>query len=168
MAFAASAVFREFIKATLGDGQTTHAFPGAYAGLTTDTVRVALYGNSGTPDKDAAIAVAGYAASTSAWITGNQVTDTNWAAAGIALSSKVMSTPSTGVIRFDAADTPSSGTVTLANVYGALVYDDTITAQTGGVADQGVSFHYFGGAQSVSAGTFTVVWNASGLFQVTV
>lgn len=166
MAFSTSAVFREFIKATLGDGQTAHTFPGSYAGLTADTLNVALYGNSGSPDKDAAIASTGY--NTGAWTSGNQVTDTNWAAAGRPLASKAFTTPSTGVVMFDAADTASNGTVTLSNVYGCLVYDDTVASSTGGVADQGVSFHYFGGAQSVTGGTFTVVWNANGLFRVTV
>ena len=28
------------------------------------------------------------------------------------------------------------------------------------VAKQGLAFHYFGGVQGVTAGTFTIVWNA--------
>jgi hypothetical protein len=67
---------------------------------------------------------------------------------------------------FDAADLPGGGNVTLANVYGCLVYDDTITAGT--VADQGICFNYFGGAQSVTAGTFTIIWNASGIAGITI
>jgi hypothetical protein len=35
------------------------------------------------------------------------------------------------------------------------------------VADQGASYHYFGGAQSVVAGTFTIIWNANGLIEFT-
>ena len=59
----------------------------------------------------------------------------------------------------------SSGTAaTLTNAFGALVYDDTLTTP---VADQGVSYHYFGGTQSVTAGTLTIVWNASGIFALT-
>jgi hypothetical protein len=50
-------------------------------------------------------------------------------------------------------------------VFGCLVYDDTITTP---VADQGLCFNYFGGTQSVTAGTFTVVWSASGIFRITV
>jgi hypothetical protein len=69
---------------------------------------------------------------------------------------------------FDAADLSGGGAVTLSNAFGCLVYDDTITAGTGGIADQGISFNYFGGAQSVTAGTFTIVWNASGIAQITV
>jgi hypothetical protein len=66
---------------------------------------------------------------------------------------------------FDANDLAGGGTVTITNAYGCFVYDDTITAGT--VADQGVCFNYFGGAQSVTSGTFTIVWSASGLFQIT-
>jgi hypothetical protein len=163
-----SAVFRTFIKAALGSAQTADVLPAAWGGLAADTLNVALYGNSGTPTKDDTLAHSGYNATGSPWVTANQVTDTNWAAAGRPLASKAFSTPSSGVVMFDAADTASNGTVTLANVYGCLVYDDTITAGTGGIADEAVSYHYFGGAQSVTGGTFTVVWNANGLFRVTV
>ncbi len=38
----------------------------------------------------------------------------------------------------------------------------------GTVADQGVCFNYFGGAQTVTGGTFTIVWHANGLFRFTV
>jgi hypothetical protein len=66
----------------------------------------------------------------------------------------------------DAADTPQSGaTCTLANVFGCLVYSDSITTP---VADQGFCFNYFGGSQSVTAGTFTIVWNAAGVLRFTV
>jgi hypothetical protein len=55
----------------------------------------------------------------------------------------------------------ANATTTLASVYGTLVYDDTITTP---VADPGLSYNYFGGTNSVTSGTFTVVWNASGIF----
>jgi hypothetical protein len=55
-------------------------------------------------------------------------------------------------------------TATLAAVFGCLVYDDTLTTP---VADQGVCFNYFGGTQSVTSGTFTVVWNVLGLWRIT-
>ena len=35
------------------------------------------------------------------------------------------------------------------------------------VADQGICYNYFGGANSVTLGTFTIVWNASGIFALT-
>lgn len=160
MAWSASAMFREW------PNQVMQASGTSYAGLDSDTVLAALYNDTGTPDKDAAVGLTGYAAATSAWVTGNEVTDTNWPAGGNALASKTFTTPSTGVFMFDAADTSHTGTVTLANVYGTLVYDGTISGGT--VVDQGVSYHYFGGGQSVTAGTFTIVWHANGLFRITV
>jgi hypothetical protein len=36
------------------------------------------------------------------------------------------------------------------------------------VADQGLCFLWFGGAQSVTAGTFSVVFNAAGIVTATV
>jgi hypothetical protein len=36
------------------------------------------------------------------------------------------------------------------------------------VADPGVSYNWFGSAQSVTNGTFTVVWHANGIFRITV
>jgi hypothetical protein len=156
MAFTTSGIFREWLS------QTYQVSGTGYTGLDSDTIKVALYNNTGTPDKDAAVTLTGYAAATSAWVVANEVTDaTNWVAGGRALASKTFTTPATGVFMFDAADLSGGGNVTLANVYGCLVYDDSITAGT--VADQGVSFHYFGGAQSVTSGTFTVTWAATGL-----
>lgn len=154
-------MFREWPAAVIQDSGT------GWDGLDTDVIKAALYDNDITPDKDAALASTGY--NTGAWATsGNEVSDgTNWDAGGEPLTSKTITTPSSGVVMFDAADTPQSGaSCTLANVYGCLVYDDDISGGT--VADQGVSYHYFGGSQSVTAGTFTIVWHANGLFRITV
>ena len=61
--------------------------------------------------------------------------------------------------------------VTVAAAFGCLVYDNTITAGT--VAKQGLCYNYFGGTQSVTAGSFTVTWPTVGavtntVFNVTV
>lgn len=154
MAWANSSVFREWNSQMLQVSGT------GYTGIDSDTINVALFNNTTTPDKDAAVASTGY--NTGVWVTGNEVTDaTNWTAGGRALASKTFTTPASGIVMFDAADLAGGGNVTLANVFGCLVYDNTITAGT--VAKQGVCFNYFGGAQSVTAGTFTVVWSANGL-----
>lgn len=159
MAWSNSKMFREWPKMTDQVSGTL------FAGLDTDTVRAALFNNSVTPDKDAAVASTGY--NTGTWTTANEVTDaTNWQAKGRQLTSPTFTTPSTGVYRFDAADTAGGGTLTIANAYGALVFDDTISGGT--VADQGVCFNYFGGAQAVTGGTFTIVWSANGIYEVTV
>lgn len=168
MAFGtSSAIFRAWPLAIFGQGQTAAVLPAAYAGLGADTVKGALYGNSGTPDKDAALTSTGY--NTGAWVSGNEVTDaTNWVAGGRALASKTLTNPATGVFMFDAADLAGGGNVTLANVYGIFHYDDTITVGTGGIADQGICFNYLGGPQSVTAGSFTVIYNASGIARISV
>jgi hypothetical protein len=148
----------------------TTAAPTTFSSLSADTVNVALFGNSVSPDASAAVASTGY--NTGTWTTGNEVVDvTNWVAGGRALASKTFSVLTAGsqttpsAVAFDAADLAGAGNVTLANVYGCLVYDGTITAGT--VAKQGLCFNYFGGAQSVTAGTFTIVWDATGVFKVT-
>jgi hypothetical protein len=157
-----SRMFREFIKDPLLEGVSTGAT--GYADIvSTDTIKAALFNNSVTPDKDAAVASTGY--NTGTWTTGNEKTDTNWPAGGIALGTKAKGT-ATGAVYFDAADTTHSSTVTLSDVHGCLVYDDSVTAGT--VADQGICCNYFGGAQSVTAGTFTIVWHSNGVFRFTV
>lgn len=168
MAWTASAMFVEWPKSVMGHGQTSAVLPAGYAGLGADTVKVALYDNDITPDKDAALTSTGF--NTGAWATsGNEVVDaTNWPSGGNTLASKTLTDQGSGVFQFDAADLSHSGTVTLTNAFGAFVYDDTITAGTGGIADQGVTYHYFGGGQTVTAGTFTIVWHANGLFRITV
>jgi hypothetical protein len=158
-------MFREWPVMMLNDSAT------GYTGLDSDTIKVSLYDNDITPDKDAAVGSTGW--NTGAWaISGNEVTDSDgssdWGSGSSApsLSGKSITTPSTGVVMFDATDTTHSNTVTLTNAFGCLVWDDSISAGT--VADQGISFHYFGGAQSVTTGTFTIVWHANGLFRITV
>jgi hypothetical protein len=170
MAWSASAIFRTWPLAINGQGQTAAVLPSGYAGLGADTVRAALFNNSITPDKDATLATAGYNASTSQWLTANEVIDTlntNWAAGGRTLASKTLTNPSSGVFMFDAADTAGAGNLTITNAFGTLVHDHTIAAGTGGVADEGICFNYFGGAQTVTNGTFTIVWNANGIFRIT-
>lgn len=159
MAWSASGVFEQWVL------QCWQVSGTGYTGLDSDTVKAALYNNTITPDKSAALASTGY--NTGQWVTGGEVTDaTNWVAGGRALASKTFTIPTAGAAMFDAADLAGGGNVTLTNATGCLVYDDSITA--GSVADQGVCFNYFGGPQSVTAGTFTIVWSANGIKRVTV
>jgi hypothetical protein len=159
MAWSGSAIFREWVV-----GPMMQAAGTGYTGLDSDTINNALFGSGVTPDKDAAVGSTGY--NTGTWTTGNEVTDaTNWIAKGRALASKTFTTPSSGVAMFDSADTAGGGTVTISGAHGSLILDDTITAGT--VADQGVCYLWFGGAQSVTAGTFTVVYHVNGVMRVT-
>jgi hypothetical protein len=158
VSWSASGMFREWNIMTFQVSAT------GYTGIDSDTIKAALFNNTTTPDKDAAVASTGF--NTGVWTTTNEVTDaTNWVSGGRALASKTFTTPASGVAMFDAADLAGGGTVTLTNAFGAFVYDDTITAGT--VADQGICFNYFGGAQTVTAGTFTIVWNANGIARIT-
>jgi hypothetical protein len=158
MAWSNSKIFTQWVNGPMFQVSGT-----GYTGIDSDTIKAALFNNSVTPDQDAAVGSSGY--NTGTWTTGNEVTDvTNWVAGGRALASKTL-TAGTATSTFDAADLAGGGTVTLTNAYGAFVYDDTITAGT--VADQGICFNYFGGAQSVTAGTFTIVWHANGLARFT-
>lgn len=130
--------------------------------LNSDTFKVALFNNSITPSQTAASASTAFDAGQ--WADSNELSDsTNWPAGGVALSG-VTSGFSSNVYTFDATDVTSPGAATLSNVYGCLVYDDTLATP---VADQGLSYHYFGGANSVSGGTFSVIWNAAGIIQLT-
>ena len=152
MAWSASKIFMAFLEDTF-ENTAAHA-------LASDTFKAALYDNDITPDQTVATANTIYNAGQ--WTAaGNEVSDgTEWDAAGEPLTA-VTSGFSSNVYTFDAANTPSGGSsATLANVYGCLVYDDT-------VADHGVCYNYFGGVNSVTDGTFTIVWNASGLFTIT-
>jgi len=154
MAFGSSSkIFSAFITDALN---RTNAFD-----LNADTFKAALFNDTGTPSQTAAAASTAY--NTGQWVTANEVSNGGWSAAGLALTS-VTSQFSSNVYTFDAADTANGSAATLSAVQGCLVYDDTLTTP---VADQGVSYHSFGGAQSVTAGTFTIVWNASGIFALT-
>lgn len=156
MAWSASKVFTAFIKDRL---DATAAFD-----LDGDTFKVALYDNDITPDNTVSSANSAYNAGQ--WTaSGNEVADgAEWAAGGVALTSPDV-TSATTTITWDAADTASGSSATLANVYGCLVYDDTLSTP---VADQGVCYNYFGGTNSVTDGLFTVVWSASGILSISV
>lgn len=153
MAWSNSKIFSSFVTDALN---RTAPFD-----LNADTFKAALYNNTTAPDQTVAAASAAYNAGQ--WAVANELSNGGWTAAGLALAS-VTSSFSSNVYTFDAADTANGSAATLSGVFGTLVYDDTLTTP---VADQGVCFNYFGGTQSVTAGTFTIVWNASGIFALT-
>lgn len=156
-----SHIFREFIIGPLWQSSGT-----AWTGLDSDTIKLALFNNTGTPDNDATLATSGYNAAASQWVVANEVTGASeWVAGGRALASKTFTSPAADTVMFDAADLTGAATITITNAYGGLCYNDTITGGT--VADQGVSYHYFGGAQSVTSGTFSVIFHANGVNRIT-
>lgn len=131
--------------------------------LNTDaSIKAALFDNSITPS--ATVASASTAFGAGVWASGEVFDGAEWATGGVALAG-IASGFSSNVYTFDANNTASGSSATLASVFGTLVYDDTIAAP---VADQGICFNYFGGTNSVTDGTFTIIWNASGIFNATV
>jgi hypothetical protein len=162
MAWSVSAIFQQAMLNPIARGiQATTGFPTSYSatGLLGDTVNVALFNNSAAPDKTAAVGSTAY--NTGGWSNANEVTSTNWAAGGRALASKTCTIDSgSSSLVFGAADLSGGGVVTLTGFYGCLVYDNTISGGT--VAAQGMCFNYFGGTQTVTAGTFTIIWATVG------
>jgi hypothetical protein len=171
-ATAGSAIFQQAMLNPIAGRCWTTAAPTTYSSLSADTIDVALFNNTTAPDKAAVVGSTGY--NTGQWVTGNEVIDTggsNWAAGGRALASKAFAVDSgSSSICFTAANLAGAGNVTIASAFGCLVYDATITAGT--VAKQGLCFNYFGGSQSVTAGTFTIIWATVGattaVFNITV
>lgn len=155
MAWSASKVFGAAIESMANRS-------GGALDLDADTHKAALFDNTITPDRTVSAANSAYAAGV--WASGGVSDASGWPAAGRDLAT-VTSAHSAGTYTFDAANTVSATTTTsLTNAYGALIYDDTAAT----VANQGLSFNYFGGANTITSGTFTVVWHASGIFTVTV
>ena len=156
MAWSNSKMFRPFLADAVDNT--------AALDLGADSIKVALYDNDITPDNDVTSANSAY--NVGQWVTtGNEVFEAGqWAQGGVALTSQVVNSATADVVFFDAADTASGSAADLANVYGCLVYDDTLTTP---VADQGICYNYFGGANSVVNGTFTVVWSANGIWRAT-
>lgn len=155
MAWSNSKIFRQFV----GDMLTNVA---AFD-LDTDSIKVALYGTTPTPDQNVTAANSAY--NVAQWVTANEVFQAGqWAQGGVALASKVVDVATSAVVMFDAADTASGSAATLSGVFGCLVYEDTLTTP---VADQGICYNYFGGSQSVTSGTFTIQWSANGICRFT-
>ena len=88
----------------------------------------------------------------------NEVSGTNYTAGGATLGSVTL-TQSGGTITFDAADT-SWSSATISDARGAVIYDDTLTD------DPLIAYIDFGADYSSSNGTFTIAWNASGIFTI--
>ena len=165
MAWANSAIFQQAMLNPIARGvAATSGFPTTYAGLVADAlVKAALFNNTTAPDKTAIVGSTGF--NTGTWVTANEVTDvTNWVSGGRAIGTKsfAIDTGSSSLC-FIAANTAGGGNVTIAGAFGCLVHDGTITAGT--VADQGMCYNYFGGSQSVTAGTFTIIWATVGAVQ---
>lgn len=157
MAWADSRVFRRMIQNAMNN---TTAYD-----WDTDVVKVALYNNTTAPDNDVTTDVlSGYNGAASQWVVANEVIDssgggTDWPAGGKTVTSAVVDVTTADVVMLDGADTASGATADIAGAFGALVYDDTLTNKPG------FSYNYFGGSNSVTAGTFTIVWHVNGIIR---
>jgi hypothetical protein len=88
----------------------------------------------------------------------NEVTGTNWASGGVALTGTTF-TGSSGTATFDATDV-SVATTTITNARGYLLYADALAGNNCLVLVN------FGADYSTVAGTFSVTWHANGIFTV--
>lgn len=156
MAWTSSEVFRAWFKDCM---DRTAAFD-----MNTDAFLVALFNDTITPNQDAAAADTAYNAGV--WLTAAEETGSagQWDAGGESLPNPTINAGTAGVVFWDGDNVVSGATATIADAYGCLVYDDTLTTP---VANQGVCFNYFGGANSVTSGTFTINWAANGIWRAT-
>ncbi len=116
-----------------------------------DTIKIAMYGNTITPDSTVAAATSAY--NTGQWVTGGEITSsTDIPAGGLTLATKTNVKTTVNVV-ISAANT-ASGAAATATVYGHLCYDDTIATP---VAKQGFCYNSYNAAVTVTAGTLTVV-----------
>lgn len=172
MAWSGSAIFQQAMLNPItngGGGVAAVTKPTTYTSLVADDVRVSLFGTL-TPDKTAAVGSTGY--NTGVWVTGSEITDaTNWTAGGRAIASPTWTIDSgSSSAVFHANNLSGAGVVTLTAFFGCFVYDNTITGGT--VAKQGMCYNYFGGTNTITAGTFTIIWATvgatTGIFNITV
>lgn len=86
-----------------------------------------------------------------------EVTGTNWAAGGVALTGTEI-TLSSGTLTFDATDVSVAST-TITSAMASILYTNVGASTT----DQLVMLHDFVTAVSTSNGTFAIQWHANGL-----
>lgn len=148
-----SKIFSAFITDALNG---TAAFD-----LNSDSLKSAIYNNTGTPSQTAAAASTAY--DTGAWVQANEADNGGWSAGGLVLAG-VASGFASNVYTFDATDSENVAAATIPDARGCLIYDDTLATP---VAKQGICFLSFGGQQQVTAGVLKIQYNASGILILT-
>ncbi len=86
-------------------------------------------------------------------VSANEVSGTGYVANGVALASKAVTQAAT--TKFDAAD--AQWTTATFTAYHAVLWDNTVAT------DDLICSFDFGGAKTVTAGTFTIQWHANGI-----
>lgn len=156
MAWSASKIFSAFPTAAFNNTKGWN--------LGSDTIEAALFDNTITPSQTVTAANSAYGAGV--WASGGVSDASGWPALGRPLGT-LSSAFASNVYSFGAANTVSANsTTTLTNAYGCLVYDHTTTSPAG-TTDQGISYNYFGGAQTITSGQFTIAWNGGNVLQLT-
>lgn len=117
-----------------------------------DTIKCALMNNTHA-----------FTASDAGWasVSANEITGTGYTAGGATLAGKTVTKDDVnnkGV--FDANDVSWTGASFTA--YHAVLYDDTPTSP----ADPLIASIDFGGAQTVTNGTFTIQWDTAGILTI--
>jgi hypothetical protein len=128
---------------------------------TPDSFKVALYGNTTTPAQNATAVMTQWNGAGSTWVNANEAVPAGgngYTLGGVAVT-PVTWTQGTNVVTFTSSGSPQWTSATF-TAYGGLIYDTTTT-------NQGISWNYFGGAQTVTSGTFSITWNASGILTLT-
>lgn len=93
----------------------------------------------------------------------NEVSGTGYSAGGVTLTTKTLVyTGASNLTTMDADDAIWSGASFTARI--AVIYKDTGTGTTSNL----LGYVDFGADQTVAAATFTIQWNASGIFTITV
>lgn len=148
MAFSASGFFYSTLRDQLANITA--------ADYDSDALKVALFTNSITTpnfDTNTAYGVAPFNA--------NEVTGTGYTAGGNALTSPSFAIA--GKVTFTGANTAWTS-ATFSAVRGCLLYDSTIASP---VANPALVAVTFGSDFQVTSGTFTIQWNAGGIWTIT-
>src|SRR5664279_5523073 len=111
--------------------------------------------------------------STAAWTTSGEVTGTNWATTGKTLSTAAAGGTSTvpaisnsvtaKYLTYSMGQPLSVATVTFTGGYAAIIYADPITTPN---AKPSIVLINFGAAYGPTAGTFSITWDALGVFRI--
>jgi hypothetical protein len=123
--------------------------------LDLDTHKVALYTNSLT----GADLVTDTAYGVGAWAANEVPNGSGYTTGGNLLTGTTYVSSGAGVTTWDATDTPWT-TSTFSAVRGCLIYADALAGNNAIIALT------FGADFAVTAGTFTIQWNASGIYTV--
>lgn len=148
MAFPSSGLF----VATLVDALDTTQLA---IDLDLETHKVALFTNSVT----GADLVTDTAYGVGAWASNEVPNATGYTTGGVALTGTTYVAGAAGATTFDATDTPWTSS-TFSSVRGCLIYADALAGNNAIIAVT------FGADFAVTSGTFTIVWNASGIFTI--